>query len=358
MIFKMEVTSISLEEKVKIYSNLARHIVGRLFLFIRGIDKKGEGRVKVSLATLMKLLPTTGNAKASRSTIYRWLHEGLKAGYFRSYKRQKDYFVIYYSNPRVPAYKLQTSLGAISSHQVKDLVANNFEGKTLRETATCTTAHHLEKASQYSASKNNQKGVSITNADQSKRDDTQGKPDKNLLDQHNSCKTIVAIKSPFVYSYGATQNKIAETLDISERTVRRHLKGVKRVQPIKLISDTEAFKRLDEAEISFKKPNAFYHKGNWWKWCPNIYVGLNYDLKHCLTERCLYETFLYKKAAEAGLEVDKNLLSLQFGKSKVLAGKRSSDKRRESYFVLSNSSDIKDLISLTEAAKKSPAARA
>lgn len=93
---------------------------------------------------------------------------------------------------------------------------------------------------------------------------------------------------------GASQKEIAESLGVSERTVRRHLSHTKRIQVMYKVNPIEGQAALFEASETWGKSPIFKRQGEYYRYGCNLY-DLNFVQKSEFTQRLKYKFCLFKK---------------------------------------------------------------
>jgi hypothetical protein len=109
--------------------------------------------------------------------------------------------------------------------------------------------------------------------------------------------------------HGASQPGIGNTLNINERTVRRHLKPVLRVQQVHKIPYAEAWAQIQIAAETGEKPNCFIRGQEAYKYGCNIY-DLAFDQRSEKTQRLKHMFFLCKIFRRSRMVNNKGCLSI------------------------------------------------
>src|SRR5919202_5187390 len=212
----------------------------RFWYLCRAIDLSGTGIVEFDVDDICCLI------KISRSTLYQWLREGKAAGAFRCYRRRKNLLRIYLGG----LHKYCLALGVSEWGEVALVpLTDILEGMALKSHATALQTQVEQVRSRVAC---------IRSLKKRERQSTKIPEPKIFLKQgKQSSQKPAKGQEPFLLwvggkrifvsksfvPYGASQERIAGELGISDRTVRRHLDylGVERRQ---LVQAKAAYKTV------------------------------------------------------------------------------------------------------------------
>lgn len=314
---------------VKIHRAIAlRHPSAGLWYVCRALDTKGTGRINL-FAEHWQIL------KVSKSTIYRWLREGLALGLFRNYWWEGE--------------RLSVSLGALSKACLKSgmkswgtaavvCLGDIIEGN-LRSLASALTVQDLQEKSRFAAksalNKLERRIVKIPTAAET----------LNLTSQNTARGVVpglvhvgadkIFVGRSFV-PFGVSQERVCEDLNAEEtscgvcpRTLRNHLKrqGIERRQ---LVQSKPEYRKIGSAiafgaagdvihleefngNTSAKRPGGhllkperfFRYLGADWLYRCNLYA-LAHELSSCKRSRHNYKKL--SAIAIAALPVENSAL--------------------------------------------------
>lgn len=319
----------ALQTEICIHRAIAlRHPAARLWYVCRAFDTKGTGRVNLFAEQWQLLL-------VSKSTIYRWLREGLALGLFRNYWWEGE--------------RLSVSLGALSKACLKSgmkswgtaavvCLGDIIEGN-LRSLASALTVQDLQEKSRFAAksalNKLERRIVKIPTAAET----------LNLTSQNTARGVVpglvhvgadkIFVGRSFV-PFGVSQERVCEDLNAEEtscgvcpRTLRNHLKrqGVERRQLVqakpeyRAIGSAIAFGAAGDAihleefngKTSAKRPGGhllkperfFRYLGADWLYRCNLYA-LAHELSSCKRSRHNYKKL--RAIAIAAMPVENSAL--------------------------------------------------
>lgn len=295
-----------------INGKIARQPWARLWYFCRAIDSDHRGTVYILVPELLTLL------NCSRATFYRWLNEGREAGAFREYKRIDKYTErIILGGKAAVCKKLKISdwdsvtevpLWSILGDSDIPLWQNRKKpnGKKLREWTTLLQAYWMQRRSIEAAKKEE------VNKIRNKR--KRRKPFKPKFRGANGQPTSQLYAGRNVFfsrrhlPIGASQKGIGESLGISECSVRRHLKGVERIQIMYKVDPLEGQFALFDAQETWEKSPIFERKGEYYRYGTNLY-NLNFTQKSEFTQRLKYKFNLLLEKSRDPDRNNKNYLS-------------------------------------------------
>ncbi|MDJ0510797.1 MAG: hypothetical protein QNJ64_16310 [Crocosphaera sp.] len=319
------VNSISVCANVKIHGKIARKPWAKLLYMCRTIDKKGSGRVKILIPEIIALLGI------SKGTFYRHLKEGKEAGAFRSYKRTDKYEETIYlgslteiaknlkltnwgSTTEIPLWMLLTC-AEIPLWEYEKEKAKKIKAASLKKRITWFQTQWLEKQSIEAAK--DQERQKIRNKRKRRKpydpkfSGATGKPTSQIK---------AARKEPrFSRRHlptGASQEGIGQSLEICDRTVRRHLEQIERMQIFYKVTAYEGQAELFHAQEENRKPLVFKRQGEYYRYGTNLY-NLDFNQKSQFTGKLKYKYNLYKKKLRLGLNKDKFYLC-KLSKSEIL----------------------------------------
>lgn len=263
-----------------------------LLKLVKQADHSNRGYVVLYFP---KLVETFG----SEATIYRWLQAGRMAGAFRFYRRRGNYLEISYGSLENIARKMEAAdLGVAVQIPLQEITCRANEEK-LRQKTTLHAAQALQTRSRTAA-------IKELRANKNRRTKlAKPKLRRGTLAEKPTCQYF-----PTQKQWGVSQKTLAETLGVSERTVRRHLAKTPRVQGLYKVSKSEGQAALFFSKEEGSKPKVFERKGEYWKYGTNLYK-LDYEIRSRWTARLKYKFNLLKDfRAQADLE-DKEYLSVK-----------------------------------------------
>lgn len=276
------------DAKVIIHAPICRKTWGRLYYFLRGGDPQGSGHVTTSWAELLEFFSADG------STLYRWLQDGRQDGAFRSYSRTGDLLSVWLGGKQVIALSLGlASWGAATVIERAELAAPDW-----RERVTAQQTYWQQRRSKTAALNTARIG---------------GKRKPQVAKIRFVLRRGKAGKLPLQFirnriPFGCTQTGIGRRLDITERTVRRHLRTVSRVQLAYKVPYQEAWVAIKIAKETGTKPTYFIRGNEAFKFGCNIY-DLEFEQRSEKTQRLKYLYFLCKILRRRGAINDKSSLS-------------------------------------------------
>lgn len=203
----------------RIHSKIGRKPWARLWYCLRGFDIFGSGHVQLPLATVIELLNT------SEATIYRWLIKGKAKGAFRSYWISTGVLTVYLGALTKVCWELNVrDWGEVGECALPAAKWN------VRAQVTGIVTQKLQQRSRYAANHKLKPDYRkhfgaphpselLGHKGQSSLKSDVGEVPCVL---HISDKRIFVSKNFVVF--GANQKSIAEKLELSDRTVRRHHK--------------------------------------------------------------------------------------------------------------------------------------
>ena len=187
-----------------------------LWYWVRSLDTEGSGKVS------FRILDAEVELERSKSTIKRYLENGLALGLFRSVEVRYGRVVVYYASTKAIAIRQGLMhWGAVAEVPVSDL-------QNLRVVATEVQAFSLQNSSVYLAKQSTPKGL---RAKVIKPEDVLLKASlcsagENVVHVGKRCMFV----EPESVLVGVSQERIAETLRRNVRTVRRRLSNSWRSQ--------------------------------------------------------------------------------------------------------------------------------
>lgn len=283
---------LNLKTPCYINGKIARQPWARLWYFCRAIDSDHRGKVYILVPELLTLL------NCSRATFYRWLKEGQEAGAFREYKRiDKHTERIILGGKAAVCRKLKiTNWDSVTQVPLWSILGNSDiplrqnrkkpKGKKLRQWTTLLQAYWMQHRSIEAAKKEE------TNRIRNKR--KRRKPFKPKFRGANGQPTSQLYAGRNVFfsrrhlPTGASQEGIGESLGISECSVRRHLKGVERIQVMYKVDPLEGQFALFNAQETWEKSPIFERKGEYYRYGTNLY-NLKFTQKSEFTQRLKYK---------------------------------------------------------------------
>src|SRR5919199_3710429 len=212
----------------------------RFWYLCRAIDLSGAGIVEFDVHDVCHLL------KVCRPTLYEWLRKGRAAGAFRCYRFRKNKLKVYLGG----LHKYCLALGVSEWGEVALVpLTDILEGMALKSHATAlqTQVEQVRsrvacirslKKQERQSTKIPEPEIFLKQGKQSSQKPAKGQATFLLW---TARKRMFVCKSFF--PYGASQERIAGELGISDRTVRRHLDylGVERRQ---LVQAKAAYKTV------------------------------------------------------------------------------------------------------------------
>jgi hypothetical protein len=274
--------------KIIIHAPICRMTWGRLYYFLRSGDPQGSGQVTISRHELLDFF------EVDNSTLYRWLQDGRKDGAFRNYSRLGDTFSIWLGSKSAITLALGLpDWGAATVIDRAALAAPEWRGRV--------TAHQTYWQQRRS------KTAALNTARMERRKKPQVARIKFNLRRATAKPTLQFIRNKI--PFGCNQIGIGKTLNISERTVRRHLKPVSRVQQAHKIPYPQGWAHIMIAKETGKKPLCFIRGNEAFKFGCNIY-DLAFEQRSEQTQRLKHLFFLCKIARRRGIDSDNPDLSL------------------------------------------------
>jgi hypothetical protein len=276
------------DAKIIMHAPLCRETWGRLYYFLRGGDPQGSGHVTTSWAELLEFF------SVDSSTLYRWLQDGRQDRAFRSYSRTGDLLSVWLGSKQVIALSLGlASWGAATVIDRAELAAPDW-----RDLVTAEEAYWQQRRSKTAALNTARIGgkrkPQVAKIRFVLRRGKAGQPPLQFLRN----------KIPF----GCNQVGIGRRLNITDRTVRRHLTPVSRVQQVHKIPYQEGWIAIKIAKETGTKPTCFIRGNEAFKFGCNIY-DLEFEQRSEKTQRLKYLYFLCKIWRRRGAINDKSSLS-------------------------------------------------
>lgn len=204
---------------VRVHSKIGRKPWARLWYECRGFDIFGSGHVELPLETLQHLLGV------SDKTIYRWLAQGEAKGAFRKYWVSTGVLTVYLGSLTRVCWELNIrDWGEVGECLLPEVNRN------LRAQVTGIVTQKLQQQSRYAANRKLKPeyrkhfGAPHPNELLGQLGQSSLKSDVGEVPcvLHISDTRIFVSKNFVVF--GANQKSIAEKLELSDRTVRRHHK--------------------------------------------------------------------------------------------------------------------------------------
>jgi hypothetical protein len=272
--------------KIVIHAPLCRTTWGKLYYFFRSLDPSGSGQVTCTRGELLSFFGI------DNSTLYRWLRDGRAIGAFRHYSRDQEQFLVCLGSKSVITLNLGLpNWGAATVIVRSDLAQPNFLNQV-----TAQQTYWLQRRSG-NAALGGAKAERIKKPNLAKVDLSRATAQPTLQFFRN--------KVP----HGASQLGIGNTLNINERTVRRHLKPVRRVQQVHKISYDRAWAHIQIAGETGKKPNCFFRGDEAYKYGCNIY-DFNFEQRSEKRQRLKYMFYLCKTLRRLRMIDSKDNLSI------------------------------------------------
>jgi hypothetical protein len=266
--------------KIVIHAPLCRTPWGKLYYFCRSLDPSGSGQVLCERGQLLTFF------NIDNSTLYRWLRQGRKDGAFRHYSRSKEQFLIYLGSKNVITFNLGlANWGAATAIVRSDLAQPNF-----LDQVTAQQTYWLQRRSRTAAVRR-VRADRIRNPNLAKID----------LSRATDKPTLQFFRNKI--PHGTSQTGVGKTLQISDRTVRRHLKPVRRVQQVHKIPYNQGWAEIQIAGETGQKPKCFIRNNEAYAYGCNIY-DLAFDQRSETTQRLKHLFFLCKLWRR--LRVDRN----------------------------------------------------
>lgn len=221
--------------------------------FVRSLDPQGSGCASFRVADAAKSL------YIPKSTIYRYIKNGLRLKIFRRVKSINGIKTIYYSSVvNVCLAQGVKDLGAIVEVQVKDL-------KNSKAIATQAEVQKLQRASLYKAKKKDKRPLPTSDKLLSQSSKTRGLLDNVVRSTHR-----FLFVTPDFLTYGGSQSTIAKKMGRDRRTINRRLSNklrekqgmapLDRVQ-IAIVLSGQDVRRSDALLLSgFKAISRFFSK--------------------------------------------------------------------------------------------------
>jgi hypothetical protein len=306
---------------VRIHSKIARHPCARLWYLLKAFNIDGSGHNRLPVVLILNLL------RINQSTLYRYMKIGIEKGFFRRIQITEGNIDAWLGSINVVSQKLELSdWGTVGDVPLVKVLAE------IRKTATGITTQSLQGQSHYAAKiklKNNERAIyAPPSAEEifALIDGASHKPAGGTFPfiLHIGPKRIFASKS-FV-PFGASQRAIADSLGISDRTVRRHLASMG-VNSRQIVQSKAVYRQVVEAmrcEADYFRPNDdliltssgneyclgekghrtlltserfFKHYGQTWIYRCSLY-DLDFDLKSMAMARHEFKLGLKRAAAQ------------------------------------------------------------
>jgi hypothetical protein len=224
--------------KIVIHAPLCRTTWGKLYYYFRSLDPSGSGQVTCARGELLSFFGI------DNSTLYRWLSDGRAIGAFRHYSRNQEQFLVCLGSKSVITVNLGLpNWGAATLIVRSDLAQPNFLHQVTAQQA-CWLQHRSEKAALGAAKAKRIKKPKLA---------------KVNLSRATAQPTLQFFRNRI--PHGTSQRGIGDTLNINERTVRRHLKPVRRIQQVHKIPYDQAWAYLKIVGETGEKPTCFL-RGN------------------------------------------------------------------------------------------------
>lgn len=306
-----------LNKPVRVHANLCPYSWAKLWYLCRRLDKNGKGWVILSFYNTMNTLD------CDRSTLYRWLKEGKKAGAFRSYNRPKG-------SPRITIYyggksALTTKLNLEDWGPVREVSLDQVLNKQFYKQAAITRALDNQRKSRRAAifnlpkedKKQRRKVIepeSFYRWATTQESTYPNLAEKDLKEKFHILKIVgdshlFALCRLCFIPTGASQDLLSKQINKTDRTVRNHLIGIDRIQLCYPIDE-----RLYDAEVFFAaeagiKPKVFRAGKQCFKYGTNIY-NLDFDFKSEKIARLKHKFNLLKARSAQAIETNKKNLSI------------------------------------------------
>lgn len=272
--------------KIVIHAPLCRTPWGKLYYFCRSLDSSGSGQVLCDRGELLTFF------NIDNSTLYRWLRQGRKDGAFRHYSRSKEQFLIYLGSKNVITFNLGlANWGAATTITRSDLGQPNF-----LDQVTAQQVYWLQRRSRTAAVRR-ARADRVRNPNLAKID----------LSRATDKPTLQFFRNKI--PHGTSQTGVAKTLQISDRTVRRHLKPVRRVQQVHKIPYNQGWAEIQIAGETGHKPKCFIRNNEAYAYGCNIY-DLDFDQRSETTQRLKHLFFLCKLGRRLRADRNKHGLSI------------------------------------------------
>jgi hypothetical protein len=244
-------------ENVRFYSQVANSLGNscKFCFYLRMIDVRGSGIVK------FHIMDCLANLNISKSTFYLYLN---KSSIVRNYSVKDGVYIVHYrAMAKLAVVRGLTSLGAIAKVNFqKDIVSN------WRQTVHLMEALLLQKQSKAKATQTEKENGKKMIAQPRVIMDLDAVFDKvhkvrigdydfpiidveaNQYIKVEGCDDFpiyrgvayrpfsIFINSQYVATFGGAQDTIADRLDVSSRTTRRHLANVSKIRQAKSCNDT------------------------------------------------------------------------------------------------------------------------
>ena len=257
--------------KIVIHAPLCRTTWGKLYYFFRSLDPSGSGQVTCARGELLSFFGI------DNSTLYRWLRDGRAIGAFRHYSRDQEQFLVCLGSKSVITLNLGLpNWGAATVIVRSDLAQPNFLDQVTAQQA-CWLQHRSEKAALRAAKAKRIKRPKLAKVDLSRA--TVAQP------------TLQFFRNRI--PHGTSQRGVGDTLNINERTVRRHLKPVRRVQQVHKIPYDQAWAYIQIVNEAGEKPKCFLRGNEAFKYGCNTY-DFNFIQRSEKRQRLKHNFFLCK----------------------------------------------------------------
>jgi hypothetical protein len=215
--------SITLETKTYIHSRLVRIACLRLWYVLRAIDEAGSGWAVVSFTQVRLLL------RCASSTLYQWLRECKQIGAIRTYARKGDALTVWLGSRNVICHNLGLNdWGTTELVELREII--NLSNA--RAQASIATVAKGQQASRHAAL------YKLTPEERRKQKELP-LPEEIFKRQEGcllntgrwgtSISYVLKVTSGKVFvskgflPFGYSQKSVANSLGMSDRTVRRHL---------------------------------------------------------------------------------------------------------------------------------------
>lgn len=274
------------DTEIIIHAPICRTTWGRLYYFLRSCDPAGSGQVTISKNEILEFF------SVDNSTLYRWLQNGRSNGAFRSYSRKGEIFSIWLGSKSAITLALNLpDWGAATAIDVHELTAPD-----LRDRVTAHQTYWQERRSK-TAALNSARARRIR---------------KPRLAKVKFTFRRATGKQPLQFfrnkiPFGCTQAGIGKTLHITDRTVRRHLKPVSRVQQAHKVPYKEGWAAIMIAKETGEKPTVFQRGDEFFRFGCNSY-DLKFEQRSEKTQRTKHLFFLCKLSRRRGADCYKDSL--------------------------------------------------
>lgn len=319
-----QTSAILTQDSIKCHTEILKFPWARLWYLCRLADRQGQGIVNLSWRSLKEVL------NCAASTLWHWLWTGKKDKAFRDYKKSGDRLTVYLgAKKQICAANDLDSWGETAYVNFDELTSLTAARSQRAAIATQKAQLASYRATERALDKDERKQYKIATIEQLFSKTTSlcraGVRETNFLLKVSDRHFFV---SKGFLCYGASQEKVALSLGVSDRTLRRHLEPVERRQIVQTKYEysrlyeenlftggggiNEAYTIEDRAGHSSRVNRLVVCPARFFKCMDKIWLAknnlynLNYQLVKERTQRQKYKQFLSKRKNFPAECLDKN----------------------------------------------------